>query len=96
MGLTTLALTDNGNMYGAIEFYKECKDAGIKPIIGIDAYIAPRTMQDKERGIDNPRQRLVLLAKIPMGIKPIKKLLPPRTLKVSITNHVLIKNSLKI
>ena len=74
MGLTTLALTDNGNMYGAIEFYKECKDAGIKPIIGIDAYIAPRTMQDKERGIDNPRQRLVLLAKNSDGYKNLLKI----------------------
>ena len=38
-GMKTLALTDNGNMYGAIEFYKECKDKGIKPILGVDFYV---------------------------------------------------------
>ncbi len=81
MGLTCLALTDNGNMYGAIEFYKECKDAGIKPIIGIDAYLAPRTMQDKERGIDNPRQRLVLLAKNAAGYKNLLKIVTESNLE---------------
>ena len=39
-GMSALALTDAGNLYGAIEFYKECKRAGIKPIIGLDAYLA--------------------------------------------------------
>ena len=42
-GMTALALTDNGNLYGAIEFYKECKSKGIKPIIGVDFFVAPRT-----------------------------------------------------
>jgi DNA polymerase-3 subunit alpha len=74
MGLTTLALTDNCNLYGAIEFYKECKKAGIKPILGIDAYVAPRTRFDKEHGIDNARIRLVLLAKDVSGYKTLIKL----------------------
>src|SRR5262245_15840668 len=74
MGLESLAITDNGNMYGTIEFFKACKKAGIKPIIGIDAYVAPRTRFDKERGIDNSRIRLVLLCKDLTGYKNLIKL----------------------
>ncbi len=74
IGLESLALTDNCNLYGAIEFYKAAKKAGIKPILGIDAYLAPRTRTDKERGIDNPRMRLVLLAKNVAGYKNLIKL----------------------
>lgn len=73
-GLTSLALTDNGNLYGAIEFYKECKKNGIKPILGVDAYLAPRTRFDKDHGIDNARIRLVLLAKNNDGYKNLIKL----------------------
>ncbi len=73
-GMTALALTDNSNLYGAIEFYKECKKAGIKPIIGVDAYLAVRTRSDKEAGIDNSRFRLVLLAKNDAGYKNLIKL----------------------
>jgi DNA polymerase-3 subunit alpha len=61
-GMTSLALTDDANMYGAIEFYKECKKHDIKPILGLDCYVAQRTRNDKEAGIDNKRYRLVLLA----------------------------------
>lgn len=67
--MQALALTDNGNMYGIIEFYKGCKDAGIKPIVGIDAYVAARTRHDKESRLDNKRTRLVLLAKNQQGYK---------------------------
>lgn len=74
IGLTSLALTDNCNLYGAIEFYKECKKNGIKPILGIDAYLAPRTRHDKDHGIDNPRTRLVLLSKNENGYKNLIKL----------------------
>ncbi|MFM2357433.1 MAG: hypothetical protein RJA61_170 [Candidatus Parcubacteria bacterium] len=72
--MSALALTDNGNLYGAIEFYKECKKAGIKPIIGIDAYVAARTRHDKEHGLDTSRTRLVLLAKDIVGYKNLIKL----------------------
>lgn len=58
-----LALTDNGNLYGAIEFYKEAKDAGLKPIIGVDFFVSPRTRHDKEHRVDDRHYRLVLLAK---------------------------------
>jgi len=63
-----LALTDNGNMYGAIEFYKKCLESEIKPILGIDAYVATRTRKDKER-MDSRRTRLILLAKNYDGYK---------------------------
>jgi DNA polymerase-3 subunit alpha len=61
--MDAIALTDNGNLYGAIEFYQACKKEDIKPIIGVDAYVAIRSRKDKEARIDNRRTRLVLLAK---------------------------------
>src|SRR3989338_6156818 len=66
-GQMALALTDNGNLYGAIDFYKECKDNSIKPIIGVDFYVAPRTRAPKENRIDEHTSRLVLLAKNEAG-----------------------------
>ncbi len=65
--MNSLALTDAGNLYGAIEFYKECKNFNIKPIIGVDFYIAARTRNDREPRIDNKRTRLILLAKNHIG-----------------------------
>ncbi|MBX4210565.1 DNA polymerase III subunit alpha [Candidatus Parcubacteria bacterium] len=73
-GMPALALTDNGNLYGAIEFYKEARKQGVKPIIGIDAYMAVRTRHDKQAGVDNQRSRLVLLAKTEVGYKHLIKL----------------------
>lgn len=72
--MPALALTDSGNMYGAIEFYKTCKKAGIQPIIGLDAYVATRTRHDKEHGIDHRSRRLVLLAKNPVGYRNLLRL----------------------
>jgi DNA polymerase-3 subunit alpha len=72
--MPALALTDHGNMYGAIEFYKLCKSHGIKPIIGVEAYIAERTRFDKEPGIDAKRYHLTLLAKNEKGYKNLLKL----------------------
>ncbi len=73
-GLKALGLTDNSNLYGAIEFYKECKKHGIKPIVGVDAYMALRTRFDKQSGVDNRRTRLVLFAKNANGYKNLIKL----------------------
>lgn len=72
--MPAIALTDNGNMYGAIEFYQACQKEGIKPIIGIDAYVAPRTRHDRQAGVDSKRIRLVLLAKNEAGYKNLIKL----------------------
>jgi DNA polymerase-3 subunit alpha len=73
-GMDALALTDNCNLYGAIEFYQTCRKKGVKPIIGIDAYVAFRSRKDKEAGIDKQRYRLVLLAKNDAGYKNLIKL----------------------
>ena len=67
--MTSLALTDNTNFYGAIDFYQKCKDADIKPILGIDAYMSLRTRHDKQAGVDKGWNRLVLLAKNNQGYK---------------------------
>ncbi|MBX9906908.1 DNA polymerase III subunit alpha [Patescibacteria group bacterium] len=72
-GMAALALTDNGNLYGAIEFYQACKKAEIKPIIGIDAYLAPRTLFDKEPH-DKPHARIVLLAQNNEGYRNLMEL----------------------
>ncbi len=61
-GMDALALTDSGNMHGAIEFYKSATKAGIKPILGVDAYLAPRSRFEKDANIDMKRSRIVLLA----------------------------------
>ncbi len=73
-GMPAIALTDHGAMYGAIEFYKACKDAGIKPIIGVEAYIAERGRHDKEANIDSKRYHLTLLAKNNAGYQNLMKL----------------------
>src|SRR3989338_7998088 len=65
-GMKTLALTDNGNLYGAIEFYQVCKKKEIKPIIGVDFYLALRSRNDKQP-VDKERHRLVLLAENETG-----------------------------
>ena len=74
LGMKAIAITDHGVMYGAIEFYKECKKQGIKPIIGCEMYVAPRTRFDKEPNIDERPGHLVLLAKDNEGYKNLAKL----------------------
>ena len=71
--MKALALTDNCNLYGAIEFYIKCLKKEIKPIIGIDSYVAYRSRKDKE-SIDKERYRLVLLAKNDKGYKNLIQL----------------------
>ncbi|GAG96999.1 unnamed protein product, partial [marine sediment metagenome] len=74
LGMKALAITDHGAMYGATEFYKACKDANIKPIIGVEIYIAPRRMQDKTPKLDTSPYHLILLAKNNTGYKNLIKL----------------------
>ncbi len=73
-GMPAIAITDHGSMYGAIDFYMACKKEGIKPIIGVEAYIANRTRFDKEPGIDNKRFHCTLLSKDETGYKNLIKL----------------------
>lgn len=68
-GMDALALTDAGNMHGAIEFYKSAVNAGIKPILGVDAYLAPRSRLSHDETSDTRRSRIVLLAKTNAGYK---------------------------
>ena len=72
--MPAMAITDHGNMYGAIEFYKLAKKAGVKPIIGVEAYVSNRSRLDKDPGIDNKRYHLTLLAKNLEGYKNLIKL----------------------
>ena len=68
LGMKSLAITDHGVMYGAIHFYKACKDAGIKPIIGCEVYVAPGSRFDREVVKGEGRyNHLVLLAKNNQG-----------------------------
>ena len=80
-GAPAVAITDHGNMYGAIEFYKEAKKAGIKPIIGCEVYVAERRMTDKEPGIDNKRYHLILLAKNLKGYKNLMRIVTEANLR---------------
>ena len=74
LGMQSLAITDHGNMYGAVDFYKACKKNGIKPIIGCEVYVAPRTRFDKEKVLDKEYNHLVLLCKNEAGYKNLIKL----------------------
>jgi DNA polymerase III subunit alpha len=73
--MPSVAITDHGNMFGAIEFYLLCKDAGIKPIIGCEMYIAPASRFDKSsHGIQEAAYHLLLLAKDEQGYHNLMKL----------------------
>lgn len=74
LGMNAVAITDHGNMYAAVEFYNECKKQGIKPIIGCEVYVAPRTRFDKQGKIDMSPYHLVLLCKNEQGYKNLSKL----------------------
>ncbi len=75
LGMDTVALTDHGNMFGAIEFYTKAKSAGIKPIIGMEAYVAPDTRFDRSKSSSKEASyHLVLLAQNQQGYKNLMKL----------------------
>ena len=73
-GQTALAITDHGNMFGAIDFYKAAKKEGIKPIIGCEVYVAVRNRTDKVHGIDSKRYHLILLCENETGYKNLIKM----------------------
>ena len=74
LGMTAIALTDHGTLSGTIEFYKEAKKRDIKPIIGVEAYMAPRGHQDKNGKIDANPYHLILLAENYTGYQNIMRL----------------------
>lgn len=69
LGQTAVAITDHGVMYGAVDFYKACKKVDIKPIIGCEVYVAPRSRFDRQHGIDNHLRHLVLLCRNEEGYR---------------------------
>lgn len=74
MGMPALAITDHGSMYGVVDFYKACKKAEIKPILGCEVYVAPRTMADRTPRVDDNLNHLVLLAENEEGYRNLLKL----------------------
>ena len=69
VGQEAVAITDHGNMYGVIDFYRAAKAAGVKPIIGCEVYVAPRTRFDKEHAFDREAYHLVLLCENETGYR---------------------------
>ncbi|MBE3571933.1 MAG: DNA polymerase III subunit alpha [Moorella humiferrea] len=74
MGMPALALTDHGVMYGAVDFYKAAREEGIKPIIGCEVYVAPRSRHDREPHKDDYQYHLVLLAADERGYRNLTAL----------------------
>ena len=74
LGQTAVAITDHGNMYGAAEFWKTAKNAGIKPIIGCEVYVAPRTRNDRDPHLDARPYHLILLCENNTGYRNLVKL----------------------
>ena len=72
--MPAIALTDHGTMFGAIHFYRAAKQAGIKPLIGMEAYLAPRGMRDKEHQHDSRTAHLLLLAEDNVGYRNLLKI----------------------
>ena len=96
-GMKALAITDHGSMFGVIDFYKAAKKAGIKPILGCEVYVAPRTMEDREAGVDDANYHLVLLAENETGYRNLLHIISeayirgfyykPRTDKATLRQH---------
>jgi DNA polymerase III subunit alpha len=74
LGMPAIALTDHGAMYGAVQFYKSCRAADVKPIIGMEAYVAPRSRQDRDHKLDRSPYHLVLLAQNNAGYHNLMRL----------------------
>ena len=74
LGQKAIAITDHGVMYGVVDFYRAAKAQGIKPVIGCEVYVAPRTRHDKQHKIDSSPYHLVLLCKNETGYQNLIKL----------------------
>ena len=84
MNMGAVAITDHGTMFGVIDFYKAAKEAGIKPIIGLEAYMAPRGMQDRDPKLDRSSYHLLLLAENETVTRTCSRSPRPRSWKASI------------
>lgn len=74
LDMPAVAISDHGSMFGAVEFYDECKSNGVKPIIGMEAYVAPRGLETKKERIDRANYHLLLLAKNDTGYRNLCRL----------------------
>ena len=81
LGMDSLALTDHGSLYGAVEFYKKAKAKGIKPIIGTELYVAPNRLTDKRPRVDDKNFHLILLVKNKTGYQNLVWLMTEAWLK---------------
>lgn len=98
LGMDALAITDHGGMYGCLHFYNACKKAGIKPIIGVEAYMAKKYREDKQTKMGSDQTHLTLLAKNETGYKNLMKLTSMANLegfsyKPRIDKELLFENS---
>src|SRR3989344_6399290 len=75
LGMDSLALTDHGALYGAVEFFQKAKKVGIKPIIGCEMYMASGDMTSKTSATDSKRYHFTLLVKNKIGYKNLVKLI---------------------
>lgn len=73
-GQSAVAITDHGVMYGAVDFYKSCREKGIKPIIGCEVYVAPRSMEQKDRLLDSDYFHLTLLVRNAEGYRNLNSI----------------------
>lgn len=74
LGMDSLAISDHGTMFGVVEFYMTCKEAGIKPIVGLETYVAARRMTDRDAQKDKRSYHLLLLAENDTGYKNLLKI----------------------
>ena len=74
MGMSAMAITDHGNMYGILEFQKEAQKLGMKPILGCELYMARRTRNDKEGDLDRKNKHITLLVKNEVGYRNLTNL----------------------
>ena len=74
MGMPAVAITDHGTMFGVVEFFNAARAAGIKPIIGLETYLAPRRMQDRDSKLDKSAYHLLLLAENQTGYQNLLKI----------------------
>ncbi|MEA1951900.1 MAG: PHP domain-containing protein, partial [Planctomycetota bacterium] len=74
LGMNSLALTDHGNMYGSLEFYRKAKALEMNPVVGYEAYVAPSSRSEREGGIQGSNFHLTLLAQNRVGFKNLLKM----------------------